>query len=32
MASIYKEFEVAASAHDVWEAVRDFSAVHTRRA
>ena len=32
MASIYKEFEVAASAHDVWEAARDFSAVNTRRA
>ena len=32
MASIQKEFSVASSAHDVWDAVRDFGAVHTRLA
>ncbi|EGP09110.1 hypothetical protein CSIRO_1272 [Bradyrhizobiaceae bacterium SG-6C] len=32
MASIHKEFEVAATADDVWDAVRDFAAVHTRLA
>lgn len=32
MASIHKEFEVAATARDVWNAVRDFGAVHTRLA
>lgn len=32
MASIHKEFEVAATARDVWNAVRDFGAVHTQLA
>lgn len=32
MASIQKEFGVAATADDVWDAVRDFAAVHTRLA
>ena len=32
MASIRKEFAIASSAHDVWDAVRDFGAVHTRLA
>lgn len=32
MASIQKEFDVAAPAHGVWDAVRDFAAVHTRLA
>ncbi|HAO42258.1 MAG TPA: SRPBCC family protein [Afipia sp.] len=32
MASIQKEFAIALSAHDVWDAVRDFGAVHTRLA
>lgn len=32
MASIQKEFAIASSAHDVWDAVRDFGAVHTRLA
>jgi hypothetical protein len=32
MASIQKEFTVASSAHDVWDAVRDFGAVHSRLA
>ena len=32
MASIRKEFLIAARADDVWDAVRDFGAVHTRLA
>lgn len=32
MASIHKEIHLAASSSDVWDAVRDFSAVHTRLA
>jgi hypothetical protein len=32
MASIQKEFLIASSADDVWDAVRDFGAVHTRLA
>jgi carbon monoxide dehydrogenase subunit G len=32
MATIYKEFEVAAPAEQVWAAVRDFGAVHRRLA
>ena len=32
MASIRKEFAVAANASAVWDAVRDFGAVHTRLA
>ncbi len=32
MASIQKEFDVGSPAHDVWDAVRDFGAVHTRLA
>lgn len=32
MASIQREFEVAAAAHDVWAAARHFGAVHTRLA
>lgn len=32
MASIQKEFSVASSAHDVWDAVCDFGAVYTRLA
>jgi len=32
MASIQKEFDVGSPAHDVWDAVRDFDAVHTRLA
>lgn len=32
MASIQKEFVIASSADDVWDAVRDFRAVHTRLA
>lgn len=32
MASIQKEFAIASSAQDVWDAVRDFGAVHTRLA
>src|SRR5277367_6235784 len=30
MASIHKEIPLAAPAHDVWDAVRDFGALHTR--
>jgi hypothetical protein len=30
MASIHKEIPLAALAHDVWDAVRDFGALHTR--
>jgi Polyketide cyclase / dehydrase and lipid transport len=32
MASIHKNFPINASVHDVWDAVRDFGAVHTRLA
>jgi hypothetical protein len=32
MASIHKEFLVDASAEDVWDALRDFGALHTRLA
>ncbi|TKT70964.1 SRPBCC family protein [Afipia massiliensis] len=32
MASIQKEFDVGSPAQDVWDAVRDFGAVHTRLA
>ena len=32
MASIYKEFHVEASPQSVWEAIKDFGAVHTRLA
>lgn len=32
MASIHKEIHLAASSDSVWDAVRDFSAVHTRLA
>jgi len=32
MATIYREFIVSASATDVWAAIRDFGAVHTRLA
>ena len=30
MASIHKEIQIAASPEDVWDAVRDFGAVHER--
>jgi Polyketide cyclase / dehydrase and lipid transport len=30
MASIHKEIPLAAPAYDVWDAVRDFGALHTR--
>jgi hypothetical protein len=30
MASIHKDIAIAASAHKVWDAVRDFGALHTR--
>jgi hypothetical protein len=30
MASIHKEIPLNAPAHDVWDAVRDFGALHTR--
>ena len=32
MATIYKEFTVESDAAQVWEALRDFGAVHTRLA
>jgi hypothetical protein len=32
MASIHNDIPLPASAHDVWDAVRDFGAVHTRLA
>jgi len=32
MATIYKEFTVEADAAQVWDALRDFGAVHTRLA
>jgi len=32
MASVYKEFHVNALAEDVWDALRDFYAVHERLA
>ena len=30
MASIYRDIPLAAPAHEVWDAVRDFGALHTR--
>jgi hypothetical protein len=30
MASIHKDISLAASANEVWDAVRDFGALHTR--
>ena len=30
MASIHRDIPIAAHAHDVWDAVRDFGALHTR--
>ena len=30
MASIHKDIPINAPAHDVWDAVRDFGALHTR--
>jgi hypothetical protein len=30
MASIHKDIAIAAPAHEVWDAVRDFGALHTR--
>jgi hypothetical protein len=30
MASIYKDIPIEAPAHEVWDAVRDFGALHTR--
>jgi Polyketide cyclase / dehydrase and lipid transport len=32
MASIHKEILIEAPSHEVWDAVRDFDAVHTRLA
>ena len=32
MATVYKEFIVEADAAQVWDALRDFKAVHTRLA
>ena len=32
MASIQKDFLIDAPAHDVWDALRDFGALHTRLA
>ena len=32
MASIHKDFAIDASAHEVWDALRDFGALHTRLA
>jgi hypothetical protein len=32
MASIHKDFPVDAPAHEVWDALRDFGALHTRLA
>ena len=32
MASIHKDIPIDAPAHDLWDAVRDFGAVHTRLA
>ena len=32
MASIHKDFSVDAPAHEVWDALRDFGALHTRLA
>jgi hypothetical protein len=32
MASIHKDIPIDAPAHEVWDAVRDFGAVHTRLA
>ena len=30
MASIHKDISIAAPAHEVWDALRDFGALHTR--
>ncbi|MBV8697543.1 MAG: SRPBCC family protein [Bradyrhizobium sp.] len=30
MASIHKDIPIAAAAHEVWDALRDFGALHTR--
>jgi polyketide cyclase/dehydrase/lipid transport protein len=30
MASIHKDIPIAAPAHEVWDALRDFGALHTR--
>jgi len=30
MASIHKDFPIDAPAHEVWDALRDFGALHTR--
>ena len=30
MASIHKDIPISAPAHEVWDAVRDFGALHTR--
>jgi hypothetical protein len=30
MASIHKDIPIQAAAHEVWDAVRDFGALHTR--
>ena len=30
MASIHKDIPIASPAHEVWDAVRDFGALHTR--
>jgi len=32
MASIHKDIPISAPAHEAWDAVRDFGAVHTRLA
>ena len=32
MATIYKEFTVDAGIDDIWDALRDFNAVHQRLA
>jgi hypothetical protein len=32
MASIHKDFPIDAPAHEVWDALRDFGALHTRLA
>jgi hypothetical protein len=32
MASIHKDFSIDAPAHEVWDALRDFGALHTRLA
>jgi hypothetical protein len=30
MASIHRDISIAAPAHEIWDAVRDFGALHTR--